>query len=112
MNELRKCPRFDVVLKARFETEIEFQEALVRSLCSGGLFLATDSPFDAGFHFLLEIDFPAKNRTIRGKCEVVWVNQVEAENYPTGMGVRFVEMSPEDEKLLAEHLRQLEKKVS
>ena len=107
MDERRKCPRFDVVLKARFETEIQFQEALVRSLCSGGLFLETESPFDAGFQFLLEIDLPAKNRTIKGKCEVVWINQISAENYPAGMGVRFVEMSPEDEKLLAEHLLHL-----
>ena len=112
MDERRKCPRFDVVLKARFETEIQFQEALVRSLCSGGLFLTTDSPFDAGFQFILEIDLPEKNRTIKGKCEVAWVNQVSAENYPKGMGVRFVEMSPEDEKLLAQHLRKLEKMAS
>jgi len=107
MDERRKCPRFEVVLKARFETDLQFQEALVRSLCSGGLFLSTESPFDVGFQFLLEVDLPEKNRAIEGKCEVVWVNQVRAENYPTGMGVRFVEMSPEDEKLLAEHLLHL-----
>ena len=112
MDERRKCTRFDVVLKAKFETEIQFQEAVVRSLCSDGLFLETESPFDVGFQFWLEIDLPAKNGVIKGKCEVVWVNQVWAENYPTGMGIRFLEMSPEDEMLLAEHLHQLQKLAS
>ena len=107
MTDRRKSPRFEVVLRARFETEVDFQEALIRSLSPGGLFLATDSPFDAGHQFIVEIQLPSNKGVIKGKCEVVWVNQIGVDGYPKGMGVVFVEMSPKGKKVLEEYLYQL-----
>ena len=72
-----------------------------------GVYLATDRPFDAGYQFLIEIDLPNDKGQIKGKCEVVWVNQVEAKDYPKGMGVQFVELKSKDRELLTEYLEEL-----
>ena len=104
MTDRRKRPRFDVVLRARFQTEEEFHEAFIRNLSPDGLFLATDSPFDVGYQFGLEIHLPRKKGVIRGKCKVVWVNPIGVDNHPKGMGVMFVEMSPKGKTLLEEYL--------
>jgi uncharacterized protein (TIGR02266 family) len=98
-----------VVLKVRFETKEDFQEALIHNISQMGVYLATDAPFDAGYKFLIEIDLPGNKGQIKGKCEVVWVNEVEAEDYPKGMGVQFTDLSPEDRKLLQDYLKELEK---
>ena len=108
MTNRRKSTRLDVVLKARFETEEEFQEALIRNLSLGGLFLATESPFDVGYKFQLEIHLPGEEVMIEGKCEVVWVNQIGVDNYPKGMGVMFNEMSPKYKKILEKYIVQCE----
>jgi uncharacterized protein (TIGR02266 family) len=105
MDERRKCPRYEVVLKARYETEEAFQDAVLSSLSEGGLYLAIETPFDVGHKFAIDIDLPQKEGWIKGMCEVVWVNQIEAENYPKGMGVRFVQMAPEYKEHLDEYLQ-------
>ena len=107
MEERRSSPRLDVVLKVRFERKEDFQEALVHNISQMGVYLATDRPFDVGYQFLIEIDLPNDKGQINGKCEVVWVNQVEATDYPKGMGVQFVELGSRDRELLEEYLKEL-----
>ena len=107
MKDRRSSPRLDVVLKVRFETKEDFQEALIHNISQMGVYLATDAPFDPGYKFLIEIDLPGNKGQIKGGCEVVWVNQVEAEDYPKGMGVQFIDLSAEDRKLLQESLEEL-----
>ena len=107
MQDRRKSLRLDVVLKVRFERKEDFQEALIHNISQMGVYLATDRPFDVGYQFLIEIDLPNNKGQIQGKCEVVWVNQVEAKDYPMGMGVQFVELASKDQELLEEYLKEL-----
>jgi len=107
MEDRRISPRLDVILKVRFATKEDFQEALIHNISQMGVYLATDSPFDVGSKFSIEIDLPNKKGQIKGKCEVVWVNQVEAKDYPKGMGVQFVELQSKHKRLLEEYLREL-----
>jgi len=107
MQDRRKSPRLDVVLKVRFETKEDFQEALIHNISQMGVYLATDTPFDVGYKFLIKIDLPNDKGQINGKCEVVWVNQVEAKDYPKGMGVQFVELGSKDRELLEDYLKEL-----
>ena len=107
MEDRRSSPRLDVILKVRFETKEDFQEALIHNISQMGVYLATATPFDVGYHFLIEIDLPNHKGQIKGKCEVVWVNQVEAEDYPKGMGVQFIELASKDKGLLEEYLKEL-----
>lgn len=105
--ERRKSPRMDVILKVRYVSKQDFQEALIRSISEMGVFLTTNAPFDVGYQFLIEIHLPEKKGVVRGKCEVVWVNQIEVEHYPKGMGVKFLEVSASDRARLDEYLDEL-----
>ncbi|HVO84639.1 MAG TPA: PilZ domain-containing protein [Syntrophobacteria bacterium] len=105
--ERRKSPRMDVILKVRYRSKEDFQEALIRSISGVGVFLATKAPFDVGYQFLLEIHLPRKKGVIRGKCQVVWVNQIEAEDYPKGMGVKFLDLAASDRARLEGYLDEL-----
>ena len=91
MKDRRKGPRFDVVLQAYYETKEDFRDALIHSISEVGVYLTTD----AG--------------RIRGKCEVVWVNQIETEDYPKGMGVKFIELESQEREILEKYLNELEK---
>jgi len=107
MQERRRSPRLDVVLKVHFESKKDFQDALIHNISQTGVYLATDAPFDVGNRFTIEIDLPNDKGQINGKCEVIWVNEIEAENYPKGMGVQLVELEPKDLELLEEYLKEL-----
>ena len=122
MKERRRSPRYEVVLKVRFETKKAFQDAIVHSLSSDGLYLVTEDPFDVGRRFRIEIALPKKRQWIKGTCEVVWVNLIETKAYPKwiyeaeilkdvapqqlnkGMGVRFVQLSPKYRKRVDDYL--------
>jgi len=107
MQDRRRSPRLDVVLKVRFETSADFQDALIQNISQTGVYLATDAPFDVGYQFAIEIDLPNDKGQIKGKCEVIWVNEIEAEDYPKGMGVKLFELEPKDRELLEEYLKEL-----
>jgi uncharacterized protein (TIGR02266 family) len=95
MTERRRNPRYEVVLKIRYETDEAFGDTVIQSLSSGGLYLSTQTPFNVGSEFAIIIDLPQKEEWIKGTCEVVWVNEIDTETYPKGMGVRFTRMAPE-----------------
>ena len=107
MQDRRRSPRLDVVLKVRFDRREDFQNALIHNISQTGVYLATDAPFDVGYQFAIEIDLPNDKGQIKGKCEVIWVNEIEAEDYPKGMGVQIVELEPKDRELLEEYLKEL-----
>ena len=107
MKDRRTSPRLDVILKVRFESKEDFQEALIHNISQMGVYLATDRPFDVGYQFLIEIDLPNHKGQVKGKCEVVWVNQVEAKDYPKGMGVQFIELKSKHKEHLEEYLKEL-----
>ena len=108
MDDRRRSPRLDVVLKVRFETREDFEDALIHNISQTGVYLATDAPFDVGYQFTIEINLPNDKGQINGKCEVIWVNEIEAENYPKGMGVQLVELEPKNRELLEDYLKELE----
>ena len=72
-----------------------------------GVYLVTDRPFDVGYQFLIEIDLPNDEGQIKGTCEVIWVNEVEAKDYPKGMGVQFVDLPVKHKEILENYLREL-----
>jgi uncharacterized protein (TIGR02266 family) len=108
MDDRRRSPRLDVVLKVRFESREDFKDALIHNISQTGVYLAMDAPFDVGYQFTIEINLPNDKGQIKGKCEVIWVNEIEAEDYPKGMGVQLVEVESKDRKLLEEYLKELE----
>ena len=107
MTERRVAPRYEVVLKVRYETDKAFQEAVIHNLSSGGLYLATQTPFDVGAEFHIEIELPEHNGWIKGLCKVVWVNEIETAEYPKGMGIAFLETPSGYKELVKECVQNL-----
>lgn len=122
MKERRRTPRCEVVLRVRFQNKRAFTDAVAHSLGVGGLFLATDNPFDVGHRFQVEIDLPKKKKWICGTCEVMWISKVETKEYPEwvfktkilegiapqqlnkGMGIKFIDLLPKYKKRIQEYL--------
>jgi hypothetical protein len=126
MKERRKSPRHLGALKARFETRKGLEHGDVRSLSSGGFYLATETLLKVGHQFAVEIALQQKKKQIKGTCEVAWVNNIETKDYPKwlyeakilqgmsphqlfkGMGVKFVDIPPKHRKRLEEYMSAVE----
>ncbi|MBW1712952.1 MAG: PilZ domain-containing protein [Deltaproteobacteria bacterium] len=82
--------------------------SLVRSYLpafpGGGLFIRVEKPFDLWTRFELTFNLPPDGDLITCLVEVTWVNKGDPA-LTTGMGVRFVRLSPEDRAKLDNFLK-------
>jgi uncharacterized protein (TIGR02266 family) len=80
-----------------------------RNISRGGLFVATVSPREPGEQFDLQVTLPhAAQLTLRCRCEVVWKRRFEQKGkHEPGMGLRFLDLSPECADALERWLRSL-----
>jgi uncharacterized protein (TIGR02266 family) len=71
------------------------------NLSLGGMFIRTTSPKPAGTIFDFELSLTDDFKLVQGIGEVVWVRDQDAgPERPAGMGVRFLDLSPESRKLI------------
>ncbi len=78
------------------------------NLSSGGLFLETDILLDVDDPLLLEFELPNSRRKIRCRGRVAWVNRPDIRlksNFPSGMGVQFLNLSLDDMEALREFVK-------
>jgi uncharacterized protein (TIGR02266 family) len=72
-------------------------------LNTGGMFLATDLLLEAGTMLHMDFTLPGDETIIKCKAIVAWVNGPEARRkplLPNGMGVRFLDLNPEEEEAI------------
>lgn len=107
MTILRKEPRMARKWSLTFSSGDELTRAYTQNASSTGLFIATDQPLAPGDFFLLDLALPSGQRLDKVACEVVW-NRTQTdspEEFPVGMGIRFVVLAEEDRKQLVEALK-------
>lgn len=104
MKDIRRDTRYELLLKVRYETKEAFGDAVIRNLSPGGLYLGTQTPFEVGARFQIEIDLAEDEDWLLAMCEVVWVNHVDTNSYPKGMGVKFLDMEPRFRSRLENYL--------
>jgi len=78
-------------------------------LCSGGLFLKTQSPFESDKKVTLIFSLPHKNDSIRCEARVAWVNSEFSKakpDLPVGVGLEFVGMSEDIKQLITDFLKE------
>ena len=104
----RAEPRVQDTLALQYEDDQAFVQAFTGDINSGGLFIKTDKPREVGERFTLDLQLPQIPDPLRILCEVTWAKKsaAEGDDRPVGMGVVFLDMSSEDNRILKEYLKE------
>jgi hypothetical protein len=95
------------------QTEEGSTEGVTRNITPDGCFITCRRPLRLNVVFDLAIKIPKSNSSIKATAEVVWSNIYgpDDEISPRGMGVRFIKISSEARKFIAqaslEHFKSL-----
>ena len=104
--ERRLQPRNCVKWPASVESRQGPVAAEIWNISLEGLFLRCEERPDIGDNFKV-ILHPSEDRSIMATCEKVWCRNVNVDGKMTytGMGVRIVEMSGEDKRVIEKYLQ-------
>lgn len=99
--------RFDVIWSVDCQTEETFLYAAITNISELGIFVRTTEPLPVGTHLTLRFVPPNSPDSFVLQGTVQWVNTVRPlrDNPNPGMGVRFVELTPDDRERLVETIR-------
>jgi uncharacterized protein (TIGR02266 family) len=106
---IRKAPRYLKTLPVRFENGHTFLETLTRDASCGGMFISTDMPLGYGETFQLSLTLPDGEKPLKIPCKVAWVRTQtdDPENFPLGMGVKFLRLDKVGHNRLKRILQQV-----
>ncbi len=93
MNKHRKTHRTPIAIQVNYHAVDNFLRNFVDDLSTGGMFIATQEPFEPGTQLILEFMLPGHNYPIRVKAEVMWNRTRTSTNQIRGMGVKFIDLS-------------------
>ncbi len=89
-------PRVHVEVQVDFATEHNFYTGLTQDLSGGGLFVATHQIRRLGELVSVRLHLPGSGRAFEILTEVRWVRERDlSPGMGMGMGLRFLQMSPE-----------------
>lgn len=86
----------NVCFGAEKQLELTSFTSVSIDLSCGGLYLQTDTPLKVGEDILLRFSLPDTNKAMTSKATVAWANEPDTPchpEFPTGVGVRFVDLS-------------------
>jgi type IV pilus assembly protein PilZ len=104
----RQHDRIDVSWDVDCETEDTFLYASIRNVSELGIFVMTHEPLEIGTRLMLRFASPgAEGSAFDLEGTVQWVNPVRAlsENRNPGMGILFVNITPDDRERLVASVR-------
>ncbi|HVY49332.1 MAG TPA: TIGR02266 family protein, partial [Minicystis sp.] len=103
----RSAERVDVTWSVDCETEDTFLYAAITNISELGIFVKTTDPLPVGTHLTLRFAPPRSSGTFVLQGKVQWVNHVRplADNPNPGMGIRFINLHPEERETLVEIIR-------
>jgi len=90
--------RTDLRIPLRLQVEYadveDFLIDYTANVSLGGMFIATDSPFDLGTRFKLRFALPQQHAPVEAVAVVTWVEDGDLGRV-AGMGVRFSDIDPD-----------------
>ena len=95
---VRAAERFDLEVKVDLESDHNFYTGLTQNISSGGLFIATHHLRRIGDKITLKFTLPGSDKVVAVETEVRWIREnsaLQRAEGGTGMGVRFINLSPE-----------------
>lgn len=99
--ERRENPRIEAHVEVNFESETNFFQGFSEDISDGGLFIATYKLEPVGTVIEVEFTLPT-GHIVRTSAEVRWLRDLrdESDDVHPGMGLRFVELLPEDQRAI------------
>jgi len=97
-SNLRSSERIDLEVKVTLESDSNFYTGLTQNISAGGVFIATHLIRPIGSRISLKFALPGSPEPIAVETEVRWIKENSAlmrADGASGMGVRFIELSPE-----------------
>ena len=87
-------------------------EGNCRDLSEGGMFITTEEPLPRGTEVKILIQLATGNETICVEGIVMWVRPpMPSPQFPPGMGVRFIRVSPEARELLQRKIEERKRRL-
>ena len=105
MDERREQPRAEVEVEVNYRTIQDFTAAYSRNISGGGVFVRTPQPQPLNQKVQLRFSLPDLDRRFEIAGMVVWSNTSPRSSFPVGMGIKFLEVAPEDVKLIGEFVK-------
>jgi uncharacterized protein (TIGR02266 family) len=106
--ERRTSPRVDLEIEVGFESESNFYTGLTQDISTGGLFVSTHHLRRIGDRVTLKFTLPGLSAPIIVESEVRWIRESSslhgAHDAPTGMGFKFLDLSPQARAIITKFL--------
>ncbi len=113
-SEQRKHARFptDYFVSVQVPKEDKESEGNCRDLSEGGMFIFTEEPFPRGTQVKILIQLETGNETICVEGIVMWLRPpMPSPQFPPGMGVRFIRVSPEAREQLRRKIEERKRRL-
>jgi uncharacterized protein (TIGR02266 family) len=104
--ERRRSPRANVTLRIEYATVDELFSEFTRDINEGGLFVETEKLQPPGTEVSLQFRLPGSEEVLTTLGRVVQVAQGKA-GVPSGMGIEFDELTPDDRERIDRIVRTL-----
>jgi uncharacterized protein (TIGR02266 family) len=108
--ERRTSARAELEIEVGLETDHNFYTGLTQDISTGGVFVATHELRNRGEHVVLKFTLPGVATPFQVEGEVRWIREVtgfsRSHENPTGMGIKFLNLSPQAKMLIASFLNQ------
>jgi uncharacterized protein (TIGR02266 family) len=101
----------DLEIEVTLESDTNFYTGLTQDISTGGLFVATHNLRKIGQHVVLKFGIPGASAPIVVECEVRWLREAgplhdhRSTDHPPGMGLKFLNLSPESKLAISRFLR-------
>jgi uncharacterized protein (TIGR02266 family) len=105
---VRASERYDLEVKVDLESDHNFYTGLTQNISAGGVFIATHMLRKIGDRITLNFTLPGSAATLSVETEVRWIRENTAlmrADGGTGMGVRFINLSPEASAAITKFLQ-------
>jgi len=102
-------PQVTGTIRISFKKESDLYKSYIGNLAKGGLFIKTNKVLPVNTLLNLELTLPKAERAVHTTGKVIWnrAENISSEKMPPGMGIQFIDIDPEDEKLLKNYMERL-----
>ena len=90
----RRTPRYKIREKIEFHNSKTFVSSYMLDISAGGVFIETEVPLPIDAPCALRLNIPGDQEIMDLQGHVVWIKQ-RSKSFPAGMGIHFINVSPE-----------------